>query len=277
MKTAIIFNPYGVWDFHANFEIPIYHNLELRGYNVIYLRCGLDSLDCDLYRPNVIGKRPENACSHCRSFTDRHLKNMGVNYRSVADYLNLDQVAEIKKSIFNMDINNLRHLILFDINLYQISLGSVHTHFRINSIDASNVEHLQTLRHYMVNAALTLIAGKIIFKENKPDVALIFNGRMATTRAMVELCKKHGVRYTTHERGLTRGYFLVNVEDKCTSHQNSKYIAQYNLNHPLKNNEIKQVKKWFNDRLKGTNISWKNFLDSSAPNNIIQTDGKKRC
>jgi hypothetical protein len=121
-----------------------------------------------------------------------------------------------------------------------------------------------------------LIAGKIIFKENKPDVALIFNGRMATTRAMVELCKDHGVRYTTHERGLTRGYFLVNVEDKCTSHQNSEYISKHNLNHPLKNHQIQQVNKWFNDRLKGTNINWKNFLDASKPNNLIQNSGKKR-
>ena len=276
MKTAIIFNPYGVWDFHANFEVPVYHNLEQRGYKVIYLRCGLDSLDCDLYRSNVVGKRPENACNHCRSFTDRHLKNMGINYKSVSDYLDPDQVAEIKKTIMDMDSENLKNLVLFDINLYEISLGSVHTHFRINSIDMGNFEHVKTLRHYILNAALTLIAGKIIFKENKPDVALIFNGRMATTRAMVELCKDHGVRYTTHERGLTRGYFLVNVEDKCTSHQNAKYIAKYNLNHPLKNHQIQQVKKWFTDRLKGTNINWKNFLDSSRPNDLILKDGKKR-
>lgn len=276
MKTAIIFNPYGVWDFHANFEIPVYHNLELRGYNVIYLRCGLDSLDCDLYRSNVVGKRPENACNHCRSFTERHLKGMGVNYKSISDYLDSQQISEIRESIFNMDIENLKNLIIFNINLYQISVGSVHTHFRINFIDFENNEHLKTLRHYVLNAALTLIAGKIIFKEKKPDVALIFNGRMATPRAMVELCKDHGVRYTTHERGLTRGYFLVNVEDKCTSHQNAKYIAKYNLNHPLKNYQIQQVKKWFNDRLKGTNINWKNFLDSSTPNDLIKNTSNKR-
>jgi len=276
MKTAIIFNPYGVWDFHANFEVPIYHNLELRGYNVIYIRCGLDSLDCDLYSSSILGERPKNACSHCRSFTDRHLKSMGVNYQSLSDYMDLQQVSEIRETIFNMNAEKLKNLIIFGINLYQISIGSVHTHFRINSIDIENIEHLKTLRHYILNAALTLIAGKIIFKENKPAVALIFNGRMATTRAMVELCKHHGVRYTTHERGLTKGYFLINVKDKCTSHQNAKYIAKYNLNHPLKNYQIQQVKKWFNDRLKGTNISWKNFLDSSTPNNFIKKTSKKR-
>jgi len=276
MKTAIIFNPYGLWDFHANFEVPIYHNLIARGYKVIYLRCGVESQDCDLHQANVIGLRPLNACENCRKHTDAHLKGMGVHYQSVSDYLNPAEATEIKRMISGMDFDQLKSLNLFGINLYEISIGSVHTHFRINQIDFGNESHLTTLRNYVLNSALLIIAGKILLNEEKPDFALIFNGRMAVTRAMVEMCKNHGVRFATHERGLTRGYFLVNINDKCTSHNNAKFISDFNLNHPLKRYEVDLVNKWFGDRLGGKNINWKNFLESSDKSDIFKKSNAKR-
>jgi hypothetical protein len=276
MKTAIIFNPYGLWDFHANFEVPIYHNLIARGYKVIYLRCGVESQDCDLHQANVIGMRPLNACDNCRKHTDAHLRSMGIEYQSVSDYLDPQDASEIRKMIFGMDSERLKSLNLFGINIYDLSIGSVHTHFRVNEIDLNNEVHLRTLRNYIVNAALMIVAGKIIFNEDKPDFALIFNGRMAVTRAMVEMCKTHGVRFATHERGLNRGYFLVNIDDKCTSHINAKFISDYNLRHPLKRHEVKLVKKWFNDRIGGTNINWKNFLEASKVDGVLQKSCHKR-
>lgn len=276
MKTAIIFNPYGLWDFHANFEVPIYHNLIARGYKVVYLRCGVESQDCDLHQANVIGIRPVNACDNCRNQTDAHLKGMGIQYQSVSDYIDPQESDEIRKMISGMDSARLKSLNLFGVNIYEISIGSVHTHFRVNEIDLNNEVHVRTLRNYMVNATLTIVAGKILLNEQKPDFALIFNGRMAVTRAMVEICKIHGVRFSTHERGLNRGYFLVNNDDKCTSHQNAKYISEYNLDHPLKKHEVKLVQKWFNERMGGKNFNWKNFLEVSDANAVHPKSEKKR-
>ena len=264
MRTVVIFNPYCWWDFHANFEIPIYHNLTQRGYRVVYLRCGIDAEICDLYPVSVIPNRPANACNLCRNKTEITLNNAAVEFKSLSDYVDPAPVKEIENAIRSLDAVGLQQLELFGLNLHEITVSSLQTHFRTGQINPQDSSHLTAMRAFTILTARVLIAGKALLRETKPEAALIFNGRMAPTRAFLELCKQHGVKYSTHERGMARGSFRLNQQGHCLSLSNTEFIEQHLARHPLEGHQITLVRDWLQGRIKGKNQNWKNFLQNSS-------------
>ena len=274
MDSVIIFNPYNMWDFHLNYEIPIYHNLADRGIRPIYIRCGLDQIECDLHWRAAAGPRPANACTNCKSHTDRSLKAAGIEYESLADHIALEDYEHVKSLLRQSPYEELVDVELMGLRLHDVAMSSVFTHLRINRFNAEDERQLACLREYMIHATGTLLAGAEILKKYRPKAALIFNGRMAATQAFMELCKRHGVRILTHERGITRGGLSLVVNDSCLSMRHLEEISRQHLTHPLKPYQVRLVADWIEHRRIGRNVNWHHFqLDGSAAPQMSSSDG----
>lgn len=260
MKNVLLFNPYCLWDFHLNYEVPIYHNLKSRGFNPIYIRCGIASNDCDLFWRATYGGRPQNACELCSQQTDILLKQSLIDYKSLSDFISVSEMQNISKMLQPLSFEELKSVVINSHNVFNISISSVHTHFRVNQLDPTNLEHLTALRNYMQLTAFSLIAASNILHEFKPVSALIFNGRMASTRAFLEVCSRHNVHYSTHERGLNRGALSIVYGDYCLSNKPHELIAKNNLNRPLKEHQVNLIKEWCKLRRTGNNTNWKAFI-----------------
>ena len=267
MDHVIIFNPYSLWDFHLNYEIPIYHNLSSRGIKPIYITCGLEHAECDLYWQSGSGSRPQNACVNCKCMSGRYFKSGGVDYQSLSDYIDLKGYQDIKQLVRFSSYEELRQLNIMGFEVYELAVSSVFSHFRLNHFNPEDPEQLACLREYMIYSVGTLLAGTLILKRYRPKAALIFNGRMAPTRAFIELCRRHGVRFITHDRGMTRGGLGLVINDYCLSFVHFIEISKKCLHAPLKPYQVRLVADWVRDRRVGRNLNWKHFqiADKSPP------------
>ena len=259
VEHMIIFNPYNLWDFHLNYEIPIYHNLLSRGIKPIYVRCGLDHAECDLYWLSASGPRPQNACVDCKFKTDQYLTAGGIDYQSLSDFIDPQGYEGLKQLVRMASYENLRKVEILGFQVYELAISSVFTHFRINEFDPQNSEQLACLREYMIYAVGVLLAGTLMLERYRPKTALTFNGRTAPTRAFMELCRRHGVRVTTHERGITRGGLILIANSNCLSFVHFMEISQKTLHAPLKPYQVSLVSNWLRDRRVGRNLNWKHF------------------
>ena len=273
MNNVIIFNPYSEWNFHLNYEIPIYYNLISRGMQPVYLRCGLEQSECDLHWRAAAGPRPENACDSCNAQTDHSLRAAGINYGSLSEFIDSSVYENFKNLVRGASYQELKELKVYDFRVLELALSSVFTHLRINQFNSEDEDQLVCLREYMIYTIGTLIAGDAILKHYRPKAALIFNGRMAPTRAFMELCLRHGVRVVTHERGVTRGGLHLVVNGSCQSMSYLEDLSKHSLKYPLKPYQVRLTAEWFKQRRAGRNLNWKYFqIDGSAAPEAIQSD-----
>ena len=259
MSHAVIFNPYNSWIYHFNYEVPIYYNLLSRGIKPIYLNCGMPHPDCDMFQKAVIGDRPKNACANCISINAEIIAATGLKNHSMGEYLDPIAISSLSAELRSKTLPELQEITYEDLNVYDLAISSVYTHLRINKIDSNSPLHLETIANYMLHALSTLISGSVFLAKFRPIAALVFNGRMAATRAFVELCKKHGVRVVTHERGMTRGALSIWVDDICNSTANYDYIKEKRIQRPLIEYQVDLVKQWVDDRRTGRNLNWQSF------------------
>lgn len=188
----------------------------------------------------------------------------------------MSEHTQLREIIFAAEIDQLKNLKIEDLNLFDIVISTLHTHFRKNNFSFDSIEHLDVLRNYLLNSALTILGAARLFKVIKPSFLLIFNGRMSQTRAMVQFCLGRKIQFATHERSLTRERFSVFYQDDCLSDQHARDIGDFMLNQPLLETQVLDVSNWILNRQNGTNHSWMNFNESNSKAAIRRRSNKKR-
>ncbi len=258
------FSPYAYWQLHALYEIAICHNLQWRGHSYRYVSCDGLFTDCDLFWESTVGRRPANACAVCQEQVKGLLEKNRVPHTWLGAYQAADVVPTVRAFVDGLADADLLRAEFLGYPLGSWVKSSVHTHLRINAIDPANAKHCAALRSYLYSGGVALLCIAQMLDAERPDVLLMFNGRMGVTRVALELAKERGIRVVCHERGLAKEQLLLWENEGCLSlRPYPKLWAEWG-GVPLAAAEAGQVTRWLLDRARGANLNWKTFSVQSS-------------
>lgn len=255
----VSFSPFALWRLHSLYEVAICHNLKSRGYEYLYVTCdGLFS-ECDMFWESTSGPRPKNACEICQVQVKRSLTELGIKPVVLGQYGFSDFRAIAKRFIEHINDNQLLEVCFEGFPISKCVVSSVYSHLRVNRINLEDKKHCSVLRGYVYSGIIAFILIRRMLKIEKPSIVLLFNGRMATLRIALELCKEFGIRVVCHERGLVSEFLLLWENESCLSLRPYRELSYRWRDIPLTRIEFGKTARWLVERRNGKNLSWKEF------------------
>ena len=106
--------------------------------------------------------------------------------------------------------------------------SSVHSHFRMNELNLDGPETIDVYRRYLASGLVIALGIDALIRQERPDVQLLFNGRMAPTCIALEIARQHGIRTISEERGFTPGHLRI-VEDSHCLDPSSPFMVSTRL------------------------------------------------
>lgn len=129
--------------------------------------------------------------------------------------------------------------------------SSVHSHFRTRVLDFDNPGVVSVYRRYLASG-LTMAHGLTsLIEHERPDLQLIFNGRMAPTRIALEIAKKEGIRVLAEERGFVPGFMRLVENTHCLDPAPFYGLWEQWQSTALSPNEVEQLKQLLTDHMRG--------------------------
>ncbi len=247
--------PYGQWNLHALQEMTVLHGARWRGAEVRYVLCDGVFKACDMHWA-AVRPRTAGACTVCRRIQDTQADGLRMPHEWLGDHLAPADRAIAAEWVASLPADALRTARWLDWEIGTWSVGSVHSQFRTNVVDATDPVHERSLREHLEASLLTAFAIDRVVREWRPDALLLFNGRMAVQRTALEVARAAGVRVLVHERGwLPESLFLMENADVCSS---AGFVEAWTRWHdrPLTAAEHARTEQWLLDRVHGRNLNW---------------------
>ncbi|MBM3515400.1 MAG: hypothetical protein FJX59_17065 [Alphaproteobacteria bacterium] len=250
---VLCFAPYTDWSIHSAREVTILQALRLRGCTVTYVTCDSMLTDCDLLQQSKGGpaKKPANACLICQANTATKLAAWGMPY----SWLGRWQMPE-DKSIAARWVASLRPADYPTARYKEWPIGewirsSVHTHFRVMTFDLANESLAATFGSYLFSGLLTALALDRLFDEQKPDIQLLFNGRMGPVRIALEFARRRGIRTICEERSALAGRLMLFDNESCLNLGGPQKLWPIWRDQALDGGEINEIGEVFEERWQG--------------------------
>ncbi|MCS6243440.1 MAG: glycosyltransferase [Opitutus sp.] len=279
MKNILFFSPYAFWKLHALYEVGLFHHFKHRGLNVDYIHCDGVFGDCDLYWEATVGPRPACACEVCQREVNAFLKQYHLPVDPLGAYTRPEEKIAARGFVDALPNTGLLQAEFLGFPLATWIKSSVHTHLRVNVLDPANPGHARSLRSYLYHGAVALQAIQRVLTEKRPDVVVLFNGRMSYPNIALELARLRGIRVVCHERGVLRESLALWENNHCISFGVFAEMAEKWGAVPLNGPEATLAAKWLADRAKGKNLNWRAFsTDGSSgafPGFMARHPGKK--
>jgi hypothetical protein len=259
--NILFFPPYTFWRLHALYEVALLHNLRSRGHQVDMICCDGIFNECDMFWQSTVGERPANACEICQKSTEELVRAVNIDAMKIGDFINSHN-DEIRSLVNNIPAGDLMNFIYDDYPVGDWVISSLHTHFRVNRINLLNKKQVEVFREYIYGGIILAEAAEKILNKLKPDVIVIFNGRLAPTRIFLEIARAKSIRIVCHERGICNESLLIYENSSCLSLIPFKEISEKWQEIPLNKIEVNAVFDWLEDRRSGKNLSWTAFSDN---------------
>lgn len=261
-KHLWVFNPYTHWALHAAADVTIAKIASHYGAKVTYMACDSLARCCDLYR---FGDRePKDRCGTCQAGTAAFLKSMDMPWVWISRYVPPAAQAHARSWVDQMLPDELPNAIHDGKPIGQWVTGSVISHQRLSFLNMANAETVRSFREYLYGSVLAYEAAKAFVEFEKPDVLLLFNGRMAFTRAVFEVAQAAGLRTIVHERGFTTSTIQFWLNETCLGNQGYWQNFRTWRDVPLTHQQANASAQWVSDRRTGKNLSWSSFVKASG-------------
>lgn len=262
--NILFFSPYAFWKLHALYEVALFHHFRHLGHEARYVHCDGRFGECDLYWEATVGPRPACACQVCQQEVGGFLKQYHLPRDPLGTYARDEDAAvagAFTDGLADADLLSAR----FDgLPLSAWIKSSVHTHLRVNAFDLANPRHVRSLRAYLRNGVLAVLAVRRLLDEARPDLLVLFNGRMSYPRIAYELARARGVRVVCHERGVARESLGLWENAHCLSLEVHAETARCWGAAPLHPPQVVAAAKWLSDRAKGKNLNWKIYSEQGG-------------
>jgi hypothetical protein len=137
--------------------------------------------------------------------------------------------------------------------------SSVHVYFRANKLKTDDPAVRSIYRSYLYSGHIACRALERLFDELRPDMQLLFNGRMSSTRIAFEIGRKKGVRAICEERGLVTGRVRLVEDTHCLDFASLTNLWQAWKSIPLSEEEVLEIDQHLDDRRNGKASSLRPF------------------
>ena len=252
---------------HNLFEIALAYNAMWRGHTVRFVGCDGLFQECDMVRPLLTGPRSPTACQNCNASSRAFFQQNHIS----ADWLGRYEESGERNSIQKL-IDAIPYPELMDFKFEGRSIAkwvssSVHTHFRSNKIDLSNTEHERVFRSYLAGGVLASTLINRMYCDIKPDVLLLFNGRMSYTKVALELALEQKIEVLVHERGIFKNTISILKNTDCLSTKIFKELWNEWAAVPLLKSDLDFSADCISDFSKGKNLSWRSLVSQTTATN----------
>ncbi|SDB48924.1 Glycosyltransferase involved in cell wall bisynthesis [Desulfonatronum thiosulfatophilum] len=258
------YSPYNQWMLHGLWHITMLHGLRLRGNDVKYVLCDGLYQACDMHRSKL--PRNEMSCYKCQKIVSEQACDLRMPFEWLGRYIYPSEILTAEKWCHEFDSSNFFQARYDHWEIGSWIKSSIHTHFRIPYPDLSDPKIAETVRMYLSSGLIACFALNRLMDDYAPDILLLFNGRMSSTRIALELALKRGIQVFTHERGTLKESLTLWKNTSCSSY----YLVRKALNEweniPLSKKEAIEIKAFLNDKMHGKSQNWVNH--SPPPENI---------
>lgn len=198
---VLFFSPYAAWKYHTALEVTWAHALALRGADVHFVLCNGLSRACDVYRENLNPRTPIS-CLQCQASCAEQFLRYSMPYEWLGTYLPRSVRAEGEEWVASIPADRLLEAEWRGMPVGRWAATSSFGQFRVSELRTEEERIERIVRDFLLGTVLFTEASDVLLTELRPDTLLLLNGRFFGHWAAVELAKRQGVRFVSHERGL---------------------------------------------------------------------------
>lgn len=261
-KRVLVFNPYVPFPAYVMWDTSIMHAAREHGAETRYLVCDGILPECACWRPAFAQYRQELSCGACQSRTLLHLRDLRVPPTFLGHYVTRDERHQVQAWVDGLRKDELMEARYQGRPLGQWLRSSLNTHFRIAHLDIDDPPIEAAYRGYLVSGAVAWIALSNYFDEFRPDVLVLYNGRLDVTRVALEIALERGVRALVHEGGYINDAMAVWADESCASVANYLRSWEEWKAIPLSASQLSRVEEHLKGRANGTEV-WQCFSKTS--------------
>ncbi len=247
--------PYGQWMLHALQEMTILHGARWRGAEVRYVLCDGAFRECDMHWVST-APRQAASCATCLRAQHTQADGLRMPHEWLGDHLTNGERDLATQWAAEMSRDVLLEARWKDWAIGEWIVSSVHSHFRVNRIDPTQPAVESVLRAYLEAGLLVAFAMDRLLTTWRPDVMLLFNGRLGSLRVAFELARAAGVRVVTHERGWLQETLYLAENADCLSISPIRDAWRAWSDVPLTGSESQATDQWLADRAHGRRLNW---------------------
>lgn len=208
MKRLLIYTPFSAWPNDTNIVAYLAGIFEHKGWQVHLLTCGGVLRACDVRQPSrcpqFAARDKQDMCAYCTDCRKYYNRLTTPIQHSLEQYLTLE--AEFQEALLQSnDAEALQAISYRGYRLFDIAESSLYVHDRNTDLDFQDPATLALLRDYLFDAAVSINAIGNFLDSHDFDRVIIRNGRMNTTKAMLEIMRKQNKEFVTLDRGVRKG------------------------------------------------------------------------
>jgi hypothetical protein len=251
------------WDLHAKQELTLLAALRERGHTVDYVICdGLFSI-CEGANQEKLTMR---RCFHCRRHGKRRAKQLDFVVAPLRGRHRFRDRLKAKSFVNSLADNELSSSRYGDYELGSWVKSSVMTACRLSSYAPGNARVDAAYRQYVENALCEAWAVERHLDAKRYDRLILFNGRMAYTKVVLELAQKRGILVYVHERGYQKEHLSLALNEFAAGFDLQRNFWDDWKNIPLSTLEIENTLSYLHKREQGDNeaLNWFSFTDAPS-------------
>jgi hypothetical protein len=251
------------WDLHAKQELTLLAALRERGHSIDYVICdGLFSV-CEGADKDYL---PMSRCFHCRRHGRRRARQLGFEAMPLRGFHRFRDRLKARLFVNSLADNDLHTSRYGNYELGRWVRSSIMTACRLSRYTPGNARFDTVYRQYIENALCEAWAVERYLHAKQYDRIILFNGRMAYTKVVLELAKMRGIPVYVHERGTLKEYisFALNEFTAGFDIQRKFWNAWKDI--PLTTQEIKDTASYLYGREQGDQeqLNWFPFTDAPS-------------
>jgi hypothetical protein len=238
--------------------MTIVNGLRARGAEVRHVFCDGLYDECDVFWA-ASDPRPPLACTQCQAEVTRSALALGAPFEWLGRYLLPAELREARRWAAQLRPARFLTATFGEWLVGQWVEGSVHSHLRMTDLDLDRPEVVRAYRGYLASGLVACFGLTRLLDDAEPDVVLLFNGRLSSTRVALELARRRGIRVVVHERGLPPQTLALFQNGHCLSLAPIKNLWTDWGAVPLRRAEIEATRRHLDERAHGTGTSWPSF------------------
>lgn len=185
------------WITHSMWDSLTAHALRARGARVEVYSCGGRLPNCDI-AAHVLA--PPMPCNTCAPYISEVYATLRIPHHEMRDFITGAERASIERTIAAVPFEEYRSFTFDDLPLGRMVVPSLQW-FMLSGNLRWDEETKQTYRRFLVSAALTARAAARVLDRVRPDVLYALNGILFAERIFVELARRRGIEFVTHDMG----------------------------------------------------------------------------
>jgi hypothetical protein len=256
-----------MWPSHFETDLELAQRYADDGHRVYFLRC-TGQLPVCTHNSNC----PNGGCLVCTSRFDRGIR---LIQPPPVQVISLRPPPDTPKFPYFDSIEELMRFKLNGISLGMAAASSLISRLnRDHKLDTK--KYRSEVNRELLASYVAMINAEEVLQRIRPDKVVAFNGRFASIRPVIEVCKKYAINYELHERGASYEKFIISDNESVHSIRAATKEIKSFWQEPF-SEKADLAQKWYRDRRQGKAQQWFSFVDKQDAGRLpIGFDFSKR-